>query len=51
MSDTVAQALLWLVVYGGGIGGIGLVAWLRGRSLDKRRMKVLERALKRLDKR
>ena len=47
MSDTIAQALMWLATFGIGIGVVGLVAWLKSNSEDSK----VSKTLKRLDKR
>lgn len=47
MSDTVAQALMWLVTFSFGIGIVGLVKWLKSNNEDTQ----VSKTLKRLDKR
>lgn len=48
MSDTVAQALMWLGTFGLGIAGIGLVGWLKSKGNEDAQV---SKTLKRLDKR
>lgn len=52
MSDTVAQALMWLGTFGLGIAGIGLVSWLKSKgNEDAKESAQVSKTLKRLDKR
>lgn len=51
MSDTVAQALMWLATFGLGIAGIGLVSWLKSKSNGVKESAQVSKTLKRLDKR
>ena len=52
MSDTLAQAIMWLVTFGLGIGAVGLVKWIEYKHNRKHKENLeINKTLKRLDKR